>query len=178
MKRRVFLLLFPLVLAVGCKTPPPQEVSERVPKPEVVLVGPTAEERFDPKNITKEEYTSTKGDVQHFIQYLNGVLRMKNYQAWISNLSASYVEEKSSGVFLERTSAILMQSKLKSQRRILHSLYDYFFYVVVPSHQNDRVDDIEFISHTRIRAYTLSSTGQRLILWDLEQKDDDWKILN
>ncbi|GHU80733.1 hypothetical protein FACS189468_1320 [Spirochaetia bacterium] len=176
MKRRGLLLLFPLILGAACNTPPPQELSEQPPDPKIV--GPVAEERFDPKSITKEEFNSTKSDVQRFIRYLNGVLRAKNYKVWISHLSASYVEEKGSKEFLEKTSAILMQSKLVSQRKNLHSLYDYFLYVVVPSHQNDRVDDIEFVSHTRVRAYALSSAGQRLILWDLEQMDHNWEIIN
>jgi hypothetical protein len=40
------------------------------------------------------------------------------------------------------------------------------------------VDDIEFISPTRVKAYTVSSGGQRLRLYDLEHSGEEWKIVN
>ena len=40
-----------------------------------------------------------------------------------------------------------------------------FIYVVYPSRQNDRVDDIEFIDATHIRAITVNAKGERLVLY-------------
>jgi len=48
--------------------------------------------------------------------------------------------------------------------------------VVYPSHQNDRVDDIEFIGHNRVKAITISKKKESLVLWDLEKIGNSWKI--
>jgi hypothetical protein len=48
----------------------------------------------------------------------------------------------------------------------------------VPSRANDRVDDIEFISQKRVKAYTVSQKGERLRLYDLEKTNEGWKIIN
>jgi uncharacterized protein YigE (DUF2233 family) len=50
--------------------------------------------------------------------------------------------------------------------------------VVVPSRANDRVDDIEFASQKRVKAYTVTPNGTRLRLYDLEHIGDQWKIIN
>jgi hypothetical protein len=67
---------------------------------------------------------------------------------------------------------------LKNQKIVLKSLEDYFLYVVVPSRANDRVDDIEFIGQNRVKAYTITSKGQRLRLYELEKTAGNWNIVN
>jgi hypothetical protein len=70
-----------------------------------------------------------------------------------------------------------MQSADPSKRRTLKSLEDYFLYVVVPSRDNDHVDDIEFVTQSRVKAYTETPKGQRR-LYDLESSGNTWKIIN
>jgi uncharacterized protein YigE (DUF2233 family) len=42
----------------------------------------------------------------------------------------------------------------------------------------NHVDDIVFISETRVKAYTLNTQKQRLRLFDLERDGSGWKIIN
>jgi len=58
----------------------------------------------------------------------------------------------------------------------LSSLRDYFLYVVYPSRQNDRVDDIEYLEEGLVKAITVSPKGDRQILYNLEKHGDTWKI--
>ena len=58
----------------------------------------------------------------------------------------------------------------------LQTLKDYFIYVVYPSRQNDKVDDIEFVGENLIKAITVSPKGDRNILYMLEKHGDAWKI--
>ncbi|MDR3145686.1 MAG: hypothetical protein LBU21_05365 [Treponema sp.] len=179
----VFVCLF-LTAVLSCGTAPESseppaavEPAPRQPAPEPVAVPPEEPAVFDPGAISEEVYVSTKIDVQEFIQDLNKIIRAKNYRAWVSHLGEEYIKEKGSPEFLAETTAILMESQIQSRRRALKSLEDYFLYVVVPSHQNDRVDDIEFITENRVKAFTVTEKG-RLRLYDLENLGDGWKIVN
>lgn len=155
--------------------PPERSVPDEAP---VSTAGRgDAQKVFDPSSISQEVFDSTKSDVQQLIEDLNGIIRARNYNAWVSHLGEPYLREKSSPKFLADTSAILMESRIESRRKVLRSLEDYFTNVVVPARQNDRVDDIEFISETRVKAYTITDKG-RLRLYDLENIGDGWKIIN
>jgi hypothetical protein len=171
MKR--LLLLFPLVLALSCRSEP-AAVQDPGPEPSSNFAEPAAE-YFDPGSISQEVFNSTKMDVQQFIQNLNTIIRSRDYNAWISHLGDEYYAEKSSPEYLAQVSE---QPRLKTQKIVLSTAQDYFTHVVVPSRQNDRVDDIEFVSPTRVKAYTVTPNGQRLRLYDLESSGDTWKIIN
>jgi hypothetical protein len=62
------------------------------------------------------------------------------------------------------------------QRRELRNARDYFDNVVVPSRQNDRLDDIDFVSNSQVLAFTVNARGDRLILYHLEMINGSWKI--
>ena len=134
-----------------------------------------SEPYFDPSTVTQELFDTTKNDVQKLIQQLNTIIRAKDYEAWTSFLSHDYFTTISSPEFLEQTSE---SARLKAMKIVLTNPKDYFLYVVVPSRANDRVDDIEFIAKTRVKAFTITPNGQRLRLYNLEQVGDSWKITN
>jgi hypothetical protein len=179
MERSKFYLLFSLALLVSCGSqpaaiPPQPEPTAPVqpapvPEPEIVT------ETFDPGSISQEIFDSTKVDVQHFIGDLNKIVRGKDYNAWASHLGEDYFKEISSPEYLARISE---QPRLKTQKIVLNSARDYFANVVVPSRANDRVDDIEFVTQTHVKAYTVTPGGQRLRLYDLESSGNTWKIIN
>jgi hypothetical protein len=189
MKKFVLVLIF-AVLWYSCQTegepveiffPAPiedttfyvPEFIQEAPTPVPVLI-PDADD-FDPSLITPELYDTTKKDVQQLINELNRIIQSKNYQAWVSYLGSDYFAEINSSVFLKETSE---SSFLKSKNTVLSTARDYFINVVVPSRANSRVDDIEFINQKRVKAFTVTSRGQRLRLYDLEDFGDGWKIIN
>ena len=178
-------------------TPPPQPV-ESVPAPEppapeppaqTVQSAPPVEKVFDPATITQEKFTTTKADVKLLIDDLNRIIRAKNYNAWVGYLADSYFQEINSQAFLDdRTEELYKRDQIvasnlgrdprRVQKKILRTPKDYFDNVVVPSRSNDRMDDIDFVSENRVKAYTVDNRGQRLVLYDLENIDNKWKIIN
>ncbi|MDR1174875.1 MAG: hypothetical protein LBK83_05335 [Treponema sp.] len=188
MKRMVVLLSVTAIFFACTSEPQPQAVEtitpavqseepsyEEEPDLEVVTEAPVLAPEFDPSTISEEARETTKSDVQHYIASLNGIIRAKDYQGWVSNLGEEYFAEKSSREYLAQVS---QTARMKTQKIVLNTAQDYFLYVVVPSRANDRVDDIDFVSPSRVKAYTIDAKGRRLRIYDLERADDGWKIIN
>jgi hypothetical protein len=191
MKKFLSFALLLGILGGACSTAPelvPEPAAEAEKAPVIVKTAPAdstpanpapkeppPEEPFDPEAITEEEFNFTKAEIQTLVEELNDIIRAKDYNAWISCLGADYLAEKNSKTYLAQISE---QPRLKSQKITLANAKDYFDYVVVPSRVNDRVDDIEFVTKNRVKAFTVSTNGQRLRLYDLENWGLGWKIIN
>ncbi|MDR1305953.1 MAG: hypothetical protein LBK74_00065 [Treponema sp.] len=187
MKRLYMVLIALLCLAGSCADKPAPQRSEPsvpapgpeqpAPPPPVPSASPASapEPVFDPSSITQEEKDTAKLEIQRLIQRLNGIIRTRNYDTWVSYLDPGYFAAINSPEYLDRVSqsAVLVKQKI-----VLASAEDYFNHVVVPSRTNDRVDDIEFISQNRVKAYTINTAGNRLRLYDLEKSGTGWKIIN
>ena len=169
----------PLVFLLGfaaCKTRQPVEdiPPPVVEQPEEPVAPPPAEETFDSASISQEVFESTKIEVQQFIESLNRAIRIKNYEAWKSALADEYFVELSSP---EKLAVFNESAAMKTRKIVLKNAPDYFNHVVVPSRVDSTVDDIEFISPTRVKAITIDTHGRRLRLYDLERVGKAWKII-
>ncbi|MDR0302539.1 MAG: hypothetical protein LBI04_09550 [Treponema sp.] len=134
---------------------------------------------FNPNQVSQAQYTSTKEDVQHFMEELNQIIRRRDYNSWKAALSPEYFEKISSSENLQQVSEL---PAMKTRRIVLRTAEDYFINVVVPSRANSRVDDIEFIGENRVKAFTIMTNKageeQRLRLYDLEKTGNIWKIID
>jgi hypothetical protein len=184
------IMLLPiLLLAVSCKSAPkttetrPEEDSTEWAYIQTEQTEQTAQNEtkpeFNPYQVSEEYYASTKEDVQHFIEELNQIIQRRDYKAWKAALSDEYFNELSSP---ENLKIMSEQPAMKTRKITLKNARDYFTNVVVPSRANSRVDDIEFISENRVKAFTIminrSGDEQRLRLYDLEKNGNIWKIIN
>jgi hypothetical protein len=172
-KRVILPFLTAAILIISCKTTPP--VVE-----DPGLVEFQADTGFNQSQITREYRDSTMNDVRLFIEELNGIIRRRDYNAWKNALSDEYFAEISSKEHLQMISE---QPAMKTRRVVVRTAEDYFRLVVVPSRGTDsRVDDIEFLSMTRVKAFTImkNNAGEdvRLRLYDLEKFGNVWKIIN
>jgi len=186
MKEKIYLIIIPVVfLAVLClfvscgsssKTKPTDNNNEKKNEEWVYVQTGTT---FNPNQISKEQYAATMEDVRHFIEELNLIISRKDYSSWKAELSPEYFKKISSSENLRQVSEL---PAMKTRKITLKSVNDYFNYVVVPSRANSRVDDIEFISENRVKAFTImtnaSGEEQRLRLYDLEKTGDIWKIID
>jgi len=150
---------------------------------------PLEDDTFDPASITEQKFETTKADVKTLIDDLNRIIRARNYNAWLGYLADSYFAKISSEAFLAETTEELYKrdqmvatnlgrDPKKVSKKILRTPRDYFDSVVVPSRSNDRMDDIGYISENHVKAYTIDTRGNRLILYDLELIDNKWMIIN
>ncbi|MDR3130628.1 MAG: hypothetical protein LBU18_03705 [Treponema sp.] len=187
MRKLICILLFASFFALSCKTEPeyvasqpelpsaPQSAAVEIPfqPPE-----PAAEEEaFDPNNVSQELFDATLLEVQQFISALNSIIRAQKYEEWIKNLSQEYIDTYSSPDYLRKAS---LDPLFRREKIVLRNLRDFFIYNVVPSRANiDKVEvnDIEFITPTRVKSYTVNEKGQRLRLYELEKNGDAWKIV-
>jgi hypothetical protein len=165
------------------------QVEKPAEKPDQVTVETPKKEEFDPNTISEARFQAAKKDIEAFIVELNGIIRARNYAAWVAHLDTSYFDEIRSSSFLEeKTEDLYLRDQVVAQnagrdprmvaKRILRTPRDYFDYVVVPSRANDRLDDIAFISETHVRAYTIDGRGQRLVLYELASINNKWLIVD
>ena len=175
----VMVLIFLFSCVTEPKVEPPQEITVAEEITEVKEEVEVKEEEFDPANVSREYYDSTKEDVRNFIEELNFIIRSGNYSAWKDALSPEYFAQISSAENLRQVSDT---PTMRALRIVLRTAEDYFTYVVVPSRANSSVDDIEFISKDRVKAFTVTTSRsgevQRLRLYDLERTGNMWKIIN
>jgi hypothetical protein len=148
-------------------------------EPVTVIESVVIEENFDPASISLTTYNSTKEEVQFFIEDLNKIIKNKNYDAWKMVLSSEYFKEISSEENLKRMSE---QPAMKTRKIVLKTPEEYFENVVVPSRDNLRVDDIEFIGRYKVKAFTVTTNKagdeQKIRLYDLEKINNSWTIIN
>jgi hypothetical protein len=83
-----------------------------------------------------------------------------------------YVASRSSAGFLADASN---SGVLKKNGIVLKSLRDYFDNVVVRSHLQATLDDIQFLDETHVKALALVQ-GTPVILYYLVQENGRWKI--
>jgi len=168
-KRVLFILTLALIIVFSCKSETAQGNTGVSNKSEA----------FDPTKISQAKYAATREEVQKFIEQQNKFIKEGNFDAWKNSLSAEYFAEISSKENLKRISE---QPGMKTRKIVLKTPQDYFEYVVVPSRADLHVDEIEFISENRVKAFTMitnkAGEEQRLRLYDLEKIGNSWTIIN
>jgi len=162
-------ILEPVPEFAPIETPPIDPINE-IESPSPSLPEKTD---FDPLNVTEELKSATFFDVRDLIRRLNDIIQRKDYDAWRSHLTADYIAQYSDSATLSKLSDSTVLKRLGIK---LDNIKDYFLYVVYPSRQNDRVDDIDFIGERIIKAITVNQKGERLVLYNLEKIGDSWMI--
>jgi hypothetical protein len=173
----VFAALWVAVSCAGSPKPVVEPTLQEEPVESLPAEPPAAEvpnaENFNPSQVTEEVKTATFVDVRSLIDSLNLLIRQMDYDAWTTHLTEAYIAYYSDPEVLAKYSEypIIKRKGIK-----LKTLRDYFTYVVYPSRQNDKVDDIEFVGTNLIKAINVSPKGERNILYMLEKHGDAWKI--
>jgi hypothetical protein len=183
---KALFLAIPLIGILSCasngKDSQQEPAVQTLPPPAAVAQEAEAEEdeaNFDPQSITAQEKETTMDEMRLLIAEINRVIRAQDYDGWISYLADDFIAAINSADYLAQLSESSRQ--LKSQNIVLKTPRDYFTHVVVASRENVRVDasldDIEFLSHNRVKAYTINTRNQqRLRLFEFVKAGDAWKI--
>lgn len=132
-----------------------------------------------PEYISDDDYWATLEELRQFIEQLNATIRRRDFNTWQSFLSDDYFQRISSEEFLQEMSE---RPLMRSRNIVLRNAHDYFIHVVVPSRANARLDDIDFVTRNRVRAFTVTTNRageeQRLLLYHLERYGDLWRIIS
>lgn len=150
-------------------------VNEPLTEPSVLTTQETDNAiiaEFDTIKITKKTFESTKTAIELVVDNLNKITITRDYQKWLPYLSKEYKDFYSSPVVLNDISENLPIKGIK-----LKNLKDYFNYVFVPSRQNMRVDDIKFVSPTRVYVIMEIAPGSPAAIYILEKTTEGWNLV-
>jgi hypothetical protein len=166
------VLLCAAVLVVSCVSQPTQTVQpppdQAKPKGNPDTTAP-AEGSFVASD---ELYRKTFREVQEVVQAITNLVSTGDYDGWLSYLTEDYLASRSSTAFLADASKAPV---LKKNGIVLRSLRDYFNNVVVQSHLQATLDDIQFIDETHVKAIALVQ-GTPVILYYLVSEGGRWKV--
>ena len=123
------------------------------------------------KRAVDVEVIQTKTEMEIIVDKLNHITATKDYAQWLTFLSDEYKRYYSQTATLNKVSEALPVKGIK-----LKSLKDYFTYVFVPSRQNVRVEDIKFVSPTRVNVI-MKQANVSLLGYSLENIDSSWKLI-
>ncbi len=145
---------------------------EETPGPETPQEDGEIVAKFDNVTITKETFKTTKTELETVVNDLNRVTFSRDYARWLTFLSEDYLKTFSDPAVLAEVSANLPIKGVQ-----LKSIRDYFNYVFVPSRQNMRVDDIQFVSPTRVYVIMEISPGNPAAIYIIEKFGEQWKLV-
>ncbi len=197
MKKIIFVLTAGLLLFSSCAGKPEPKAEEPIkkpvvqetpvkpePKPEPVVkktTPPVVEKssdneviaEFDGVEITKKDKAKAKSEIEVVVSKLNKITDKKDYAHWYTFLSDDYISRFSNPRELKSVSkrlpGIYKGVKLKN-------LNDYFTYVFVPSRQRCRVDDIKYLSPTKVRVIK-KYKGKDLVFYNLKKIGNKWLLV-
>ena len=129
--------------------------------------------QFEGVSITKKDKEIAKSEIEEVVKKLNDITAKKDYGRWRYWLSTEYKKEFSKPEVLKKASEGL-PSNLKGKQ--LKSIEDFFYYVFVPARQNGRVDDIEYLTPTKVRVFNIEPK-RTLIFYNLEKIDNRWLLV-
>ena len=163
----------PIKEAKPVETAPAAKIEE--PVADVKQEHPTGKDeiiaQFEGVTITKETYDQTKTEIEKVVDQLNRITAAKDYNQWITFLSDEYKQQYSQPATLKTVSEALPVKGIK-----LKSLKDYFTYVFVLARQNVRVDDINFVSPTRVNVI-MKQGNVSLLIYCIENVSGNWKLI-
>ena len=158
------------------QTAPKTEVKPEKNENPIVEKNTQSEAKTDGTTVdyeaTKEEYEAAFEEIDKLINKLNTIIKNGRYEEWLTYLTEEYINTMSKKSNLEEISD---KPILKRYNINLHSLRDYFNYVVVPSRSNTQLDDIIFVDKKHVKAISVKD-GKNTILYQLERVNDKWKI--
>jgi hypothetical protein len=170
------VLVCAAVFAASCVSQPAQPVNPPTEQAKPVAHPVPPPEKRSPAEggfvASDELYRTTFREVQEVVAAITNLVSTGDYDGWLSYLTAEYVASRSSSGFLADASKAPV---LKKNGIVLTSLRDYFNNVVVQSHLQATLDDIQFLDETHVKAIALVQ-GTPVILYYLVHEGGRWKV--
>lgn len=123
------------------------------------------------ENITVDEFEKDKTEILQIIDELSEVMKKKDKDKWLT-----YIDPESIEYYSKTTNLRKVREKLPNKQIQLHGIGDYFKYVFIPARENNKVDEIRYISKTNIKAVEVKDDGTELIYYYFVKKDGKWYV--
>jgi len=121
--------------------------------------------------VSKKEFTDDKHEILNIISELAIIMETKDTLAWLD-----YIEEDSKEYYKNPVNLRKAQRKLKNKLLELKTIEDYFFFVFIPARKNSHIDEIRYISKTKVKAVQVREDMTDVIYYEFIKVDGKWKI--
>ena len=119
-------------------------------------------------NISKATFEEDKAEILEIIEKLSAIMKHKDYAAWLN-----YLTPESITFWSNQQNLALVSQRLPIKNYRLKNLQDYFEKVFIPSRIGRVVDEIRYISTTKVKAVQYTEE-QDIIYYYFEKIDGRW----
>lgn len=123
------------------------------------------------ETVTVDEFEKDKTEILQIIYELSEVMKKKDKDKWLT-----YIDPESIEYYSKTTNLRKVREKLPNKQIQLHGIGDYFKYVFIPARENNKVDEIRYISKTNIKAVEVKDDGTELIYYYFVKKNGKWYV--
>lgn len=120
--------------------------------------------------VSKETFSEDKSEILEIIEKLDGIMKTKNYTSWLN-----YLTPESKTFWSNQQNLALVSQRLPIKNYRLKNLQDYFEKVFIPSRIGRVVDEIRYVSTTKVKAVQYTEE-QDIIYYYFEKIDGRWML--
>ena len=121
-------------------------------------------------SVSKETFSEDKSEILAIIEKLSGIMKNKDYASWLN-----YLTPESKSFWSNQKNLELVSQRLPIKNYRLKNLQDYFEKVFIPSRLNRVVDEIRYLSPTKVKAVQYTEQ-QDIIYYFFEKIDGRWYL--
>lgn len=150
----------------------PEPIPEVVPEPVI-----SKEDQEYSRSVTdlgievsKETFNEDKSEILEIIEKLSGIMKHKDYAAWLN-----YLTPESKTFWSNQQNLAIVSQRLPIKNYRLKNLQDYFEKVFIPSRIGRVVDEIRYVSTTKVKAVQYTEE-QDIIYYYFEKIDGRWYL--
>lgn len=118
--------------------------------------------------VSKETFNEDKSEILEIIEKLSGIMKHKDYAAWLN-----YLTPESKTFWSNQQNLAIVSQRLPIKNYRLKNLQDYFEKVFIPSRIGRVVDEIRYVSTTKVKAVQYTEE-QDIIYYYFEKIDGRW----
>lgn len=120
--------------------------------------------------VSKETFNEDKSEILEIIEKLSGIMKHKDYAAWLN-----YLTPESKTFWSNQQNLAIVSQRLPIKNYRLKNLQDYFEKVFIPSRIGRVVDEIRYVSTTKVKAVQYTEE-QDIIYYYFEKIDGRWYL--
>ena len=150
----------------------PEPIPEVVPEPVI-----SKEDQEYSRSVTdlgievsKETFNEDKSEILEIIEKLSGIMKHKDYAAWLN-----YLTPESKTFWSNQQNLAIVSQRLPIKNYRLKNLQDYFEKVFIPSRIGRVVDEIRYVSTIKVKAVQYTEE-QDIIYYYFEKIDGRWYL--
>ena len=120
--------------------------------------------------VSKQEFTDDKHEILQIISELAIIMETKNTLEWLN-----YIEDESKVYYKNPVNLRKAQRKLRNKLIELKTIEDYFLYVFIEARRNKSIDEIRYVSRTKVKAVQVREDTD-VVYYEFVKENGKWKV--